>query len=256
MDKSRKQFNAVFYRWFDETAGHNHYLLAPGKQDVMQAAKLPEVVDFSKSQPERTVSLCVLNMLYVPPGTAPYTSSVEVADETDMQHIRQIYQEYGSLRYHPGFQLSGMDDGRMTDGELWYLPYEAWMAGKRQRFSMVVYGAEGDTRHEKFLLLPGAVTMEQARLRPEIKEFAAQHPEAPTVFSLSILIYTPPGAGADTPIVDATRESIRTIRLFHPEAPRNIPSRIFQRVEGEADILIGGDNPYYQAPEEESEVER
>lgn len=256
MDKSRKQFNAVFYRWFDDTAGHSHSLLIAGKQDVMQAAKLPEVVDFSKSQPERTVSLCVLNMLYVPPGTAPYSSPVEVADEADMQRIRQIYQENGTLRFNPQFQLSGMDESRMTDGKLRYLPQEAWMTGKRQRFSMVVCGVEGDTRHESVLLLPGAVTMEQARFRPEVREFAAQHPEAPTVFSRSVVIYTPPGAEADAPVVDATMESIRTIRLFHPEAPHGAASSIFQHVEDEADILIDGDNPYYQDPEEETEAER
>lgn len=256
MNKSRKQFNAVFYRWFDDTAGHNLYLLAPGKQDVIQAAKLPEVVDFSKSQPERTVSLCVFNMLYVPRGAAPYSSPVEVADEADMQRIRQIYQENGSLRYHTGFQLSGMDESRMTNGKLRYLPHETWMADKRQRFSMVVYSTENDFLHQKVLLMPGAVTIQEARFRPEVREFAAQHPDDPTVFSCSILLFRAPGVAADAPAVDATWESIKTIRLFHPEAPGSVESGVFQHVEGEADILIDGDNPYYQDPEEETEAER
>lgn len=253
MDKSRKQFNAVFYRWFNETADHTHYLLMAGKQSVLQAAKLPEVVDFSKSQPERIVSLSVLNMLYVPPGVAPNSPPVEMADEADMQRIRQIYQENGTLRFHPGFQLSGMDDGHMTDGELRYLPHEAWIADKRQRFSMVVYSTENDFLHEKVLLLPGAVTTQKARFRPEVKEFAARHPDDPTVFSCSILLFRAPHVAADAPVVDATMESIRTIRLFHPEAPGSMEAGIFQRVENEADILIGGDNPYYQDLEEEME---
>lgn len=255
MDKSRKQFSQIYLGWADLSDVSVDLMLVSGKASADKAAALPQSIQYSKQRPEYTMEVTALEFVYTPPGV-PSDAPIVDANAQDMELLRQYYLEHKTFRLNPAFQWTGDSTARITNGERWYLPEEVRLSDKRQRFSMVVYSTETDFLHQKVLLLPGAVTMEQARFRPEIKEFAAQHPDDPTVFSCSILLFRAPGVAADAPVVDATRESIRTIRLFHPEAPGNMESSIFQRIEGEADILIDGDNPYYQDPEEETEAER
>ena len=255
MDKSRKQFSQIFLSWADLPDISVDLPLVSGKASADEAAALPQSIQYSKQRPENTLEVSVMELVYTPPGV-PSDAPIIDANAQDMKLLRQYYLDHKTFRFNPAFQWTGDSMARIRNGERWYLPEEAGLSDKRQRFSMVTYSTESDFLHQKALLLPGAVTIQEARFRPEIKEFAAQHPDDPTVFSCSILLFRAPGVAADAPVVDATRESIRTIRLFHPEAPGNMESSVFQHVEGEADILIDGDNPYYQDPGEETEEER
>lgn len=251
---SRKKFTLVSYGVVGDYQGQPPLIL-PGHHSIDEVRALQKLDRFARAHRELPVVFSVMSWLLYPPGASD-AGRTEDADEADLAYLQNCVRETGTVvgcsAWVGGQSATIYDYYNGAQAE----ETEECMSGKRLRFSMVVYSTEGDFLHEKVLLLPGTVTIQQARLRPEVKEFAAQHPDDPTVFSCSILLFRAPNVAADAPIVDATRESIRTIRLFHPEAPGSITSGVFQRVENEADILIGGNNPYYHDPEEETEEER
>lgn len=116
---NRKQFSLIGVACDGDFFREVQHLIVSGKCEAEAAARLPEVVAFSKERPGQTVDVSVVELVFAP---ADAGAPIEDADEADLRLFQEHFSKYRTFRFDPAFCCTGDSATHMTDGELWYLP--------------------------------------------------------------------------------------------------------------------------------------